>query len=449
MCHPHFKLKHSALCPIKDCLLEIRMATFDGFECESPIVSPVDSDAEDDKEQSSPSGKQKRMTAGQVRAAASPQQKRAGKVIKGHTKQAKKERAKTSKRCFVADCPETCKNKSSYCVHHFNIDGCHISQAKKAGTLEAYKQVTACPHKCRTAFDAWDAENPAGSTKKHLVEWGQWRKRYGVTVGVTQRQGEELLSMVDFVAMKRLKGYEKEDAEAEWQQMIDAGNEGEGDGRSRKLWIMENKKRFRDRTTYEDNGWDEGGKMKKGSNPDDREKMQQWSLDSSSFGSKFMVRAKEAASASSTDVDAAPAVVQTEADEINLALACPALHKSLTKDLKLARKVFNDSLSACEVAMESFTQLPSTAVVTDDMIAYNDLVICRNFLGTYINAEEPIQVSIPDGLRKTTLVLPRTPGSVSGASGSGARAVAAASTPTKVWNSSESEESVFVFVFLC
>ena len=43
--------------------------------------------------------------------------------------------------------------------------------------------------------------------------------------------------------------------------------------------------------------------MKKGCNPDDREKMQKWALDSSSFGNKFMVKAKEAASASSTDVD--------------------------------------------------------------------------------------------------------------------------------------------------
>ena len=219
------------------------MAAFDGFECESPVGSPVNSDDEDVPEQSSPSGgKQKRMTAAQLRAAASPQQKRAGKVIKGHTKGAQKERAKTSKRCFVADCPESCKNKSKFCMHHFNVDACHLGQAKKANTMDAYKQVVACPHKTRQAFDDWDAENPAGCTKKHLVEWGQWRKRYGVTVGVTQRQGEELMSMIDFVSMKKLKGNEKDDAEAEWQQMIDAGHEGEGDGKSRKLWNMENKK---------------------------------------------------------------------------------------------------------------------------------------------------------------------------------------------------------------
>ena len=60
--------------------------------------------------------------------------------------------------------------------------------------------------------------------------------------------------------------------------------------------------------------------MKKGCTPDDREKMQKWALDSSGFRNKFMVKANEAASASSTDVDAAPAVVQSEADEINVAL---------------------------------------------------------------------------------------------------------------------------------
>ena len=54
--------------------------------------------------------------------------------------------------------------------------------------------------------------------------------------------GEELMSMIDFVAMKKVKGYMKEDADTEWQQMIDAAHEGEGDGKARKLWIQENKK---------------------------------------------------------------------------------------------------------------------------------------------------------------------------------------------------------------
>ena len=174
------------------------------------------------------------MTAGQLRAVASPQNRRPGKVIKGHTKASKKERAKTAKRCFVEDCTESCKNKSKFCQHHFNVDACHQSQAKKANAMDEYKQVIACPHKARQAFDEWDAENPAGASKKHLVEWGQWRKRYGVTVGVTQRVGEELMSMTDFVAMKKLKGFMKEDAETEWQQMIDSAHEGEGDGKSRK-----------------------------------------------------------------------------------------------------------------------------------------------------------------------------------------------------------------------
>mgnify|MGYP003335107737 CR=1 FL=1 len=84
--------------------------------------------------------------------------------------------------------------------------------------------------------------------RKHLSNGGAWKKRYGITVGVTQRQGEELMSMPEFVSLKKLKGYTQEQAEEEWELMIASGAEGEGDGKQRKLWIAENKKRFRDRT---------------------------------------------------------------------------------------------------------------------------------------------------------------------------------------------------------
>ena len=189
--------------------------------------------------------------------------------------------------------------------------------------------------------------------------------------------------------------------------------------------------------------------MKQGCTPDDREKMQKWALDSSSFGNKFMVKAKEAASASSTDVDAAPAVVQSEADEINVALTAPALHKTLTKDHKIANKALMDSLTACEVSLKAFRDLPRNATVTDDMIAYNDLVICRKFLGTYIVADTAMQVQVPEGLQKLSLVLPRTPGSAGAASGN--RSVPAVGSPPPTWRASGSQESVYVsfVVFMC
>ena len=103
--------------------------------------------------------------------------------------------------------------------------------------------------------------------------------------------------------MRSLKGLTREQAEEEWEGMIAVGHEGEGDGTSIRLRTAENKRRFRDRTVYEDQGWDEGGKMKKGSNPDEREKMRQWALDSDSFGSNLMVAASKDAKASSNTLD--------------------------------------------------------------------------------------------------------------------------------------------------
>ena len=111
------------------------------------------------------------------------------------------------------------------------------------------------------------------------------------------------MTLTEFIGMRSLKGLTREQVEEEWEGMIAVGNEGESHGRSTQMWIAENKKRFRDRTVYEDQGWDAGGKMKKGSNPDECETMRQWAVDSVCFGSKFMVKVSKDAQASSDALD--------------------------------------------------------------------------------------------------------------------------------------------------
>ena len=313
----------------------------EGFE--SPPMSPGASDQEDEDGPSSPSTKKKRMTARQLQMSSSPRSrgKKEKGVIKTQTKGPKAaSRAKTSKQCFAFDCSNVCKNKRKWCQHHFNCDSCLHGQAKKTGNMDAYKQAMADPRTARKAFDDWDAESPPGVRQKTLVEWGAWKKRYGITVAMTQRQGEELMSLAEFVSLKKLKGYTQEHAEEEWETMIASGAEGEGDGKQRKLWIAENKKRFRDRTVYEDAGYDEGGKAKKGFNPEEREKLRNWAVETASFGSKFMVKASADAAKASTDAPEVQAAAVSEADEINVALAAPSMHKTLSRDIKLMKKAF-------------------------------------------------------------------------------------------------------------
>ena len=81
---------------------------------------------------------------------------------------------------------------------------------------------------------------------------------------------------------------------------------------SRQLWIVENKKRFRDKTFYEDGGWDEGGSVKKNVAPEEREKMKARAGDSATFGTTFLINGQQDSSSGSKSASASAAEMRAE-----------------------------------------------------------------------------------------------------------------------------------------
>ena len=159
----------------------------------------------------------------------------AGKL--GIKKDAKEKKAKKppaiAKSCFVAGCMVPVKPENRFRAPHFNTDDCFQSRAKKSGNLDVHREIMSDLNKAADACSLFDTENPPGQHRKQLVEWGQWRKRYGVNTSVVQRQGEAFMTEAEYIGTRALKGVNKEDARQSWQTMIDSGHDGEGEGKAR------------------------------------------------------------------------------------------------------------------------------------------------------------------------------------------------------------------------
>lgn len=377
--------------------------------------SPARNDDDDDEVVSVQASPRKSQMRGKGRRDLTPR-RRGGVKKDGKMKEKKPRNPEQPKECYVQGCDAKAKPKNKCCVHHFNILGCLHKQAKKSNNLDAYQHIVLCPIRTREACDAFDAENPPGATRKNLVEWGHWRKRFGVRAAIVQRQGEELMGMNEFIEREKKKGASQQQAEADWNSRLERGADGEGEGPLRKLWIEENKKRYREKTHYEDQGWDEGSAVKKGATPEEREKMKNWAAESSTFGSTFLLKANQASASSGvTTVSATAAQMEADAKaNVEVGLAAPALHKALTKDLKALKTSFNSAVTANKKAQESYNELVmSCGEIPSDMTAYHDLVVCRLWLAEHVLADAPMQVTPPTSLR--TVTLPPVPTSVGGA----------------------------------
>ena len=142
------------------------------------------------------------------------------------------------------------------------------------------------------------------------------------------------MSEAEYCGQQSLKGFGKEDAKEAWRIMIESGHDEEGEGTSRKLWIAEHKKRFRDKTFYEDGGWDEGGSVTKNASPEEREKMKAWAAESVTFGTTFLMKGQQDSSSGSRSASASAAEIQAKMENssaVEIGLAAPALHKSSKK----------------------------------------------------------------------------------------------------------------------
>ena len=116
-------------------------------------------------------------------------------------------------------------------------------------------------------------------------------------------------------------------------------------------------------------------------------------------------------------------------NSVEIGLAARVLHKTSNTDIKLIKNQLEAAKDMNVKARELFETLPKEANVSEDMVAYSDLVVCRVFLADLIESNVALPVVPPDGLT-TVQMLP--------AASSGGRRM----TPCRTLSGSGSRTSV-------
>ena len=202
--------------------------------------------------------------AGGKNAAAKNQGKGRGKgVIKPHVKE-----------CFISGCNEKLRSKSRFChKHHKDVEGIKY-QAKVKNDPEVSEAVEAAfsdPQKARLAVDEFERQNPEGRFRKRLIDWSAFKQSFGKRAEVRHRGEEELMDVTDFVMHKQKRGMDEEAAMNEWKKLLESDADREGEGLDVKIWVVMNKKRFRDNITYKDDHLEEGSRQAKDMSDADRQ----------------------------------------------------------------------------------------------------------------------------------------------------------------------------------
>lgn len=156
-------------------------------------------------------------------------------------------RAAGNKNCFIC---ESAHNKNSkFCTDHHKAAEAMRYQASKASPPQgnALDAIFSDMAKCKMAINDFLRNNCEGRFRKKLIDWGQWRKQYGVRVAMTESDNDKLMGVTSYI--KHMEGrMSTEEAQAEFRRMVEAGHEGEGAGLDRKLWITLERTRTRTKT---------------------------------------------------------------------------------------------------------------------------------------------------------------------------------------------------------
>ena len=130
--------------------------------------------------------------------------------------------------------------------------------------LPAFNQVMSDPPKAKSAIEEFERENPVGSGRKKLIDWVQWKRTHGVVHSYKMREGETLMGIDDFYALRSFpRGKTREASDAEFQQLAKQNYDREGEGASLQLWLPDCKTRMRDVTHYSKSEVEESSKQMK------------------------------------------------------------------------------------------------------------------------------------------------------------------------------------------
>lgn len=110
-----------------------------------------------------------------------------------------KARGDADRTCFHARCNEKKASNSRFCRPHHRLAEAMKYQADSKGESSTYQQVFSEPQTAADTLDDFERSTPSGRFRKKLIDWVDFRTRYGVRTSFTHREAEEQMNKTDFV----------------------------------------------------------------------------------------------------------------------------------------------------------------------------------------------------------------------------------------------------------
>ena len=215
------------------------------------------------------------------------------------------------KKCFARGCTLKKKGNSKFCIPHDVLAAAMKYQAIHAVPTElaSYNFVMDDPDTADEALEEFGREN-LGRSRKKLIEWGRWKKRYGVRIVAAVTENEELMDRADFITLEKAKGVYDTTAKQKWTDLKDTKTDREGEGAALKIWVARNKTRTKTKETYEDGAYEEESKATKDPSADTKKEMLALASRNASSSSDFIREGSTWAS----QVAAGPSPQKTEVE---------------------------------------------------------------------------------------------------------------------------------------
>ena len=204
--------------------------------------------------------------------------------------------------------------------------------------MATYQQTMFNPSSAKWAIEEHQGLNPPGQAfRKQFIDWGGWRKRFGVRKSIKEIEPEELMDEADYVKLQKEKSVASPLARKKWKVLTnDPKTETEGEGAAMMAWVPLNKRRNRERDKFEEGAHEEGSKKQKNPKLDNAENLKKFAVQSESQWNSGLL-SKKASSAASSAADAMVDVPQDKQEVVNIFAACPKQHAKHEKALKPLR----------------------------------------------------------------------------------------------------------------
>ena len=175
--------------------------------------------------------------------------------------------------CFANTCEAKVKAHSKFCPkHHRDVEAIRYQakQKKDKQIEEAVELAFNDPYKAQLALDDFDRENPSGKYRKKLIDFSAFKQKHGKRMEARVREEEEEMDITDFITDQKKRGVSDEVAQAKWKKLLESGLDKTGEGVDTKIWIPQNRKRFRDNIHYKASELEETSRAERDMSVQDR-----------------------------------------------------------------------------------------------------------------------------------------------------------------------------------